>query len=101
VALELALHTLLETSVNLVVVALPTARPTWVVVERDHLLASVDGPAMLDRLESDPAAIDPPLREFVERITGPRLFVPLPILPPPDDTIYALGLSLAVDGGWL
>ena len=93
-ALELALRTLLETSVNLVVVALPTARPAWLVVERDDVLASVDVPAMTDRLASNPAAIDPPLREFVDRLTRPRLFVPLPILPPPDDTIYAVGLPL-------
>lgn len=93
-ALELALRTLLETSVNLVVVALPTARPVWVVVERDDLPASVDAPAVLDSLASNPAATDPPLRELVDRITRPRLFVPLPILPPPDDTIYAVGLPL-------
>ena len=93
-ALELALRTLLETSVNLVVVALPTLQPAWVVLERDGLLASVDMLAMLDRLASNPAAIDPPLRELVDRLSRPRLFVPLPFLPPPDDTIYAVGLPL-------
>ncbi|HSI98542.1 MAG TPA: hypothetical protein VK926_09280, partial [Gaiellaceae bacterium] len=92
-AFELALRTLLETSVSLVVVALPTARPAWVVVERDDLLASADAPAVLDSLASNPAVTDPPLRQLVDRITRPRLFVPLPILPPPDDTIYAVGLS--------
>jgi hypothetical protein len=91
-ALELAVRTLVETSVDLVVVALPTARPAWVVVERDDLLASVDTSAVLDQLASNPAVIDPPLRELVDRVTRPRLFVPLPILPPPDDTIYALRL---------
>lgn len=93
-ALELALRTLLETSVSLVVVALPTARPAWVVVERDDLLASADVPAVLDRLTSNSVVTHPPLRELVDRIARPRLFVPLPILPPPDDTIYAVGLSL-------
>lgn len=91
-ALELAVRTLLETSVELVIVALPTARPVWVVVERDDLLASVDTPAVLDQLASNPAVIDPSLRERVDRLTRPRLFVPLPILPPPEGTIYALRL---------
>jgi hypothetical protein len=93
-ALELAVRTLLETSVNLVVVALPTERPTWVVVERGDLLASVDAHAMLAQLASNPAVIDPLLRGLVDRFSRPRLFVPLPILPPPDDTIYAVALAL-------
>jgi hypothetical protein len=38
------------------------------------------------------AAVDQPLRQLVGRFTRPRLFVPLPILPPPDDTIYAVPL---------
>jgi hypothetical protein len=92
-ALELALRTLVETSASLVVVALPTARPAWVVVERD-LLVSGDAQAMLDRLTSNPDVTDSTLRELVDRITEPRLFLPLPILPPPDHTIYALALSL-------
>jgi hypothetical protein len=89
-ALELAVRTLLKTSVNLVIVALPTARPTWIVVERDDLLASVQVPAVLDRISSNPALIDASIRELVDRLTRPRLFLPLPILPPPDDTIYAV-----------
>jgi hypothetical protein len=92
IALELAVRTLLETSVNLVVVALPTARPTWVVVERDDLQATVDAPAVLNQLASNPVVMDTPLRELVDRLTRPRLFLPLPILPPPDDTIYAVRL---------
>jgi hypothetical protein len=91
-ALELAVRTLRETSVDLVVVALPTARPTWIVVERDDLIASVDASALLDRLASNPAVVDPLLRQIVDRLTGTRLFLPLPILPPPDDTIYAARL---------
>ena len=91
-ALELAVRTLLKTSVNLVIVALPTARPTWIVVERDDLLASVQVPAVLDRISSNPALIDASIRELVDRLTRPRLFLPLPILPPPDDTIYAVRL---------
>jgi hypothetical protein len=91
-ALELALRTLLETPVSLVVVALPTAEPVWVVFERDDLLAGIDVQAMLNQLASNPAVIDPPLRELVDRLTRPRLFLPLPILPLPDDTIIAVRL---------
>jgi hypothetical protein len=92
IALELALRTLLETSVDLVVVALPTERPTWVVVERDDLQATMDAPAVLNQLASNPAFMGTPLRELVDRLTRPRLFLPLPILPPPDDTIFAVRL---------
>jgi hypothetical protein len=91
-ALELAFRTLLETSVSLVAVALPTAEPVWVVFERADLLADIDVPGVLNKLASNPALVDPPLRELVDKLTRPRLFVPLPILPPPDDTIYAMPL---------
>jgi hypothetical protein len=91
-ALELALRTFLETSASLVVVALPTAEPVWVVFQRDDLLADMDAPTVLNQPASNPAAIDTPLRELVRRLTRPRLFLPLPILPPPDDTIYAVQL---------
>jgi hypothetical protein len=90
-ALELGLRTLVETSVSLVMVALPTSKPVWVVFQRD-LLAMVDGRAVLDQLSSHPAVLDSTLRELLLRLTRPRLFCPLPILPPPDDTIYAVQL---------
>jgi hypothetical protein len=91
-ALELAVRTLLETPVSLVVVALPTAEPVWVVFERADLLASAHAPAVLNRLASSPAVIDAASRELVDRLTRSRLFLPLPILPPPDDTIIAVRL---------
>jgi hypothetical protein len=91
-AVELALRTLLETSVSLVVVALPTAEPVWVVFERDDLLSSIDGSAALEQVAASRASVQPPLRELVDQLTQPRLFVPLPILPPPGDTIYATRL---------
>jgi hypothetical protein len=91
-ALELALRTFLETSVSLVVVALPTAEPVWVVFEREDLLANTDAPAVLGRLASSLALTDPPLRRLVGLLTRPRLFVPLPVFPPPDDTFYAVRL---------
>jgi hypothetical protein len=90
-ALELGLRTLVETSVSLVVVALPTAKPVWVVFQRD-LLAMIDERAVLDQLSSHPAVLDSTLRELLLRLTRPRLFCLLPILPPPDDTIYAVQL---------
>ena len=90
-ALELALRTLVETSVSLVVVALPTAQPVWVIFERDDL-ASIDPPAVLDQLARPPAVIETPLRDLVGQLTRPRLFLPIPILPPPPDTIYAVSL---------
>jgi hypothetical protein len=93
-ALELALRTFLETSASLVVVALPTLRPAWVVFERDDVVTDIDVQRTLDRLEGDPAAMDTPLLELVDRLTRPRLFLPLPILPPPDDTIYAARLLI-------
>jgi len=90
-ALELGLRTLVETSVSLVVVALPTSKPVWVVFQRE-LLATIDARAVLDQLSSHPAVLVSTLRELLLRLTRPRLFCPLPILPPPDDTIYAVQL---------
>ncbi len=92
-ALELSIRTFLETSASLVVVALPTAEPVWVVFERDDLLAAVDGPAVLAQLTPHAAVIDAPLRELVDRLTRSRLFIPLPILPPPHGTIFAASVS--------
>jgi hypothetical protein len=89
-ALELALRTLLETSVSLVVVSLPTPHPVWVVFERDVLLANIDAPAVLDRLASSPAIVDLPLRELVVRLTRPRLIAPVAM--GPDDSIVAVRL---------
>jgi hypothetical protein len=89
-AVELALRTFLETSATLVVVALPTTEPLWVVLERNDLISRVDASALLDQLASDAAVSDARLRELVLRLTRPHLFVPLPILPAPRDTIYAV-----------
>jgi hypothetical protein len=89
-ALELALRTLLETSVGLVVVSLPTAHPVWAVFERDDLLANIDARDVLDQLASSPGVIDAPLRELVSRLTRPRLFAPVAM--GPDDSIVAARL---------
>jgi hypothetical protein len=89
IALELALRTFLGTSVSLVVVALPTAEPVWLVAERDDLLGSVDPRALVDRLTDHSAVDDTEFRNLVDRLTLSRLFRPLPILPLPDRTFYA------------
>jgi hypothetical protein len=89
-ALELALRTLLETTVSLVVVSLPTAQPVWAVFEREDLLANIDAGAVLDRLASSPAVIDLPLRELVGRLTRPRLFAPAALAA--DDSIITVRL---------
>jgi hypothetical protein len=91
-ALELALRTFVETSTSLVVVALPTVRPLWVVFERDDLLETLDAAKVVGQLASNPGVACSALQEIVNRLTLPRVFVPLPILPPPDDTIYAVRL---------
>lgn len=92
-AVELALRTFLETSADLVVVSLPSAEPTWLVFERTDVLASVDARSAQARLTSDAAGTDAPSTELVRALTGERVFVPLPLLPPPDDTIYAVRLG--------
>jgi hypothetical protein len=89
IALEVAARAFLETTVSLVVVLLPTARPTWVVFERDELSAATDIGAVRDRLSGDPSVVDAFMRQLVFELTQPRLYVPLPILPPPDGTIVA------------
>ena len=93
-ALELALRTLLETPATLVVVALPTAKPVWLVVEREDLLRDVDAPALLDRLATDPARVDAPLREVVARLTRPRLFLPIEIVRVSPGHVTAFAVSL-------
>jgi hypothetical protein len=92
-ALELALRTFVETRVSVVVVALPTAEPVWAVFEREQFLSDVDAPAALDELAAAPSLSSGlPLRALVDRLTLARLFRPLPLLPPPKDTLYAVRL---------
>jgi hypothetical protein len=100
-ALELAVRTFRETSAALVVVALPTAQPVWVVFERDDLLAEVDARAALDQLAADATVVDIPLRGIVDRLTRPRLFVPLAIVPVSltRETLLAVSLFGPWNGG--
>lgn len=79
-ALELALRTFLETSSELVVVSLPTARFVLLVLERAELERVVDLRSLAGQLDGDPAqAPSASLRSVVDRITRPLLFLPFGI----------------------
>jgi hypothetical protein len=94
-ALELALRTFSETSASLVVVSLPTASPVWAIFERRDLMAEANLPAVLAALAStstDPRTVDHGPGELVDGLTRPRLFRPIPVLPPSRETIYAVGV---------
>jgi hypothetical protein len=93
-ALELALRTFRVTTADLVVVALPSEMPIWVVFERDELLVDVDVRSALERLRGGPATVDMMLRRFANRLTRSRLYRALPFLLPPEDILYALRLEL-------
>ncbi len=81
-ALELAVRTFLETSATVVVVSLPTPRFVLLILERDELMADVDAPALRDALAGDPAvAPDPTVRQAVEQLTRPRLFLAWALVP--------------------
>lgn len=92
-ALELAVRAFSQTTVDLVVVALPTWSPTWVVFERDDLSPEIGAP-LRDQLTADPRFADAGLRAVVERLTRPRTFVPLGIeeVAPGRETFFAMAL---------
>jgi hypothetical protein len=91
--LELAVRVFSRTTVNLVVVALPTRSPTWIVFERADLSAEVEAPS-LDQLAGNPGLADAGLRASVDRLTRRRTFVPLEILRlgPGRETFVAVAL---------
>lgn len=93
IALELAARMFADTSVRLVVVSLPTARPTWVLFERDEFARDAEVGALPRVLMGDPADVDETLRDLVDRLSGSRLYEPLPILPPPPGTIIAVRVT--------
>ena len=92
-ALELAVRVFSRTTADLVVVALPTRSPTWIVFERADLSAEVGAP-LLDQLAADPGFADAGLRAIVDRLTRRRTFVPLELLPlgPGRETFVAVAL---------
>ena len=92
-ALELALRAFSQTTVALVVVALPTWSPTWIVFERDDFSSEVGAP-LSDQFAADPRVADAALRAVVDRLTRRRTFVPLSIEPvaPGRETLVAMSL---------
>lgn len=81
-ALELALRTFLETSVDVVAVSLPTPRSILFVVERTELAREVDLQTLAKALDGDPSrALSASLEGVVDRVTRPRLFLFLGIEP--------------------
>ena len=92
-ALELAVRVFSRTTADLVVVALPTRSPTWIVFERADLSAEVGAP-LLNQLAGNPAFADTGLRASVDRLTRGRTFVPLELLSlgPGRETFVAVAL---------
>jgi hypothetical protein len=81
-ALELALRTFRETSAAVVAVSLPTPRFIVFVVERDDLARELDVTTAAEVLESNPACTpSASLERIVDRVTRPRVFVPLGLEP--------------------
>ena len=78
-ALELAVRTFSRTTADLVVVALPTRSPTWIVFERDDLSAEVGRRCASSSLQI--RATPRGLRAVVDRLTWTRTVVPIEIVP--------------------
>ena len=83
-ALELALRTFLETSVDVVGVSLPTAQFTAFIVERTELAREVDLSTVAEALAGDPSrALAASLARVVDRVTAPRVFEGMGLEPMP------------------
>jgi len=75
-ALELAVRTFLETSVDVVAVSLPTVRFIAFIVERRELVKEVDLAAVAKALEHGPSqSLSPSVQAMVDRVTRPWIFV--------------------------
>ena len=85
-ALELAVRTFLETSVDVVGVALPTTRFTAFVVERTELAHEIDIATLAQALAGDPG------RALVDRVTRPRVFLAMGLEPTPSGGYSWAGL---------
>lgn len=84
-ALELALRTFLETTANVVAVALPTPRFITFVVERKELVREVDVNALVKSLSGNPARTpSASLRAVIDQVTRPRVFVAMGLEPAPN-----------------
>ena len=93
-ALELAVRTFLETSASIVAVSLPTRRPRLFIAERAELGHRIDLPALGEALAGDPAVAASSMRRLVDRLTRPRIFVPVALdaTPGGGDTFVAAPL---------
>jgi hypothetical protein len=75
-ALELALRTFRETSVDVVAVSLPTPRFIAFIVEREGLAREADLLTLRKALSGDLSrALSASAKEAVDRVTRPRVFV--------------------------
>lgn len=93
-ALELALRTFLETSASVVAVSLPTPRFVLFIVQRDDLAQDVDMAALASALGGDPAGAPlASLQEAVDRVTRPRVFVALGLVPTPTGRDAWMGVA--------
>lgn len=78
IALELAVRTFLETSATVVAVSLPTPHFMLFIVERDDLAREIDIPPLAKALGGDPVHAPAAwLRQIVDQVTRPRVFVVL------------------------
>lgn len=81
-ALELALRTFLETSVDVVAVSLPTPRFIALIVERNELAREVDLRSLAKALGGNPSrALSVSMQGVVDRLTRPRVFLALGLEP--------------------
>jgi hypothetical protein len=92
-ALELALRTFLQTSVDVVGVSLPTPRFIAFVVEREELAHEVALLALANALGGDPArALSSSLAAVVDRVTRPRVFRAAGLEPTPSGADSWVGI---------
>jgi hypothetical protein len=81
-ALELALHTFLKTSAEVVAVSLPTTRFTAFIVERRELNREINLTRLAKALGGEASrALAPSLARVVDRLTRPRVFLWLGLEP--------------------
>lgn len=85
-AFELAVRTFQETTADLVVVALPTATPIWVIFERDDFFYQIDPGTLWRQILIPVYRLQDRVSGLVDGYTNPRLYRPLPLWPPPTDT---------------
>jgi hypothetical protein len=81
-ALELAVRTFLETTVDVVAVSLPTLRFMVFIVERHELVDEVDLAVVAQALEHEPSQrLSASVHAVVDRVTRPRIYVAVGLEP--------------------